>query len=234
MTERAGLPLFVREALEPDAREAAANEALSSESDVGAGEASPHFALDLERSFLTLERALETSRVADVGADDNAPELHRGLERLEQAVSQPPHRYAPFYARAAELFDLSEDAVIAELARLRDPGAWKFAGLPGISHVSVTGGPRVKTAEVLFVRFKPGVYFPRHQHTGLERVLVLEGSYEDSHGLLHRPGELREWASGTDHSFRVGADAPCIFASVVFGRRFEAWPLRALATLLGR
>lgn len=229
MTERERLPLFVREALEADAGEAASSVAVAR-----SGEADPHFALDVERSFLMLERALETSPMVDMPGADTSPELHRGLQRLEQAVSLPPQRYAPFYTRAAELFDMSEDDVIAELARLRDPRAWQFAGLPGISHVAVTGGPRVKPAETLFVRFKPGVYFPRHEHTGLERVLVLEGSYEDSHGLLHRPGELREWASGTDHSFKVGADGPCIFASVVFGRRFSAWPLRALSSLLGR
>lgn len=228
MTERERLPPFVREALEAEPLEAG-----SLDADVRAGATDTHFASDAERSFLMLERVLETSFV---GGEDAAaaPSLARGLERLERAVSQPPDRYAPFYARAAELFDLPEDAVVAELARLREPGAWKFAGLPGISHVTVSGGPRVKTAETLFVRFKPGVYFPSHEHTGLERVLVLEGSYEDSHGLLHRPGELREWASGTGHSFRVGAPEPCIFASVVFGRRFSAWPLRALSALLGR
>jgi anti-sigma factor ChrR (cupin superfamily) len=77
----------------------------------------------------------------------------------------------------------------------------------------------------LLVRFNPGVRFPLHRHTGVERVLVLEGSYEDSHGVLHRAGELREWPSETEHSFRVG-DAVCIFASVVHGRRFSSWPLR--------
>lgn len=229
MTERARLPLFVREALEADA-----GGAVSSESDVRAGEPSSLDAVVAERSLLALEHALDASPVQHMSHAGAAHELRRGLERLEQAVSQPPHRYAPFYTRAAELFDLSEDAVIAELARLRDPGTWKFAGLPGISHVAVPGGPRVNAAETLFVRFKPGVYFPHHQHTGVERVLVLEGSYEDSNGLVHRPGELHEWASGTDHAFKVGANEPCIFASVVFGRRFSAWPLRALAALLGR
>jgi anti-sigma factor ChrR (cupin superfamily) len=92
----------------------------------------------------------------------------------------------------------------------------------------------VKSAETLFVRFKPGLHFPRHQHTGLERVLVLEGSYEDSHGVQHLPGQLREWPSGTEHSFKVHTGEPCIFASVVFGRRFYAWPLRALSKLLGK
>jgi hypothetical protein len=62
---------------------------------------------------------------------------------------------------------------------------------------------------------------------------VLEGSYEDSHGLVHRAGELREWQPGSDHAFKVSGE-PCIFASVVFGRRFSAWPLRALSALLGR
>ena len=36
------------------------------------------------------------------------------------------------------------------------------------------------------------------------------------------------------HSFRVSLEGPCIIASVVFGRRFEAWLLRALAAVLGR
>ena len=154
------------------------------------------------------------------------------LERLKLALSEPPHRYAPFFARAAELFDLSESAVIAQLTRLKDPNVWTFAGLPGISSVRVEAGPRVQEAETLFVRFNPGVRFPLHRHVGLERVLVLEGSYEDSTGVLHRAGELRQWPIDSEHSFRVG-DETCIFASVVFGRRFSSWPLRALASVLG-
>ena len=34
----------------------------------------------------------------------------------------------------------------------------------------------------MFARFAPGLRFPRHKHTGAERVLVLEGSYIDSDG----------------------------------------------------
>ena len=122
--------------------------------------------------------------------------------------------------------------MIAQLARLNDPDVWTFASLPGIARVKVAGGPRVAKAETLFVRFSPGVRFPEHQHVGLERVLVLEGSYQDSNGVLHRAGELREWPSETAHSFRVGEET-CIFASVVFGRRFSSWPLRTLARMLG-
>lgn len=219
MTERALLPQFIREALEegPSSGETA--------------ELAEPAAL---RTLLSLESALNTAdgpaAVAAAPAPGDAPPSL--LTRLEATLSEPPHRYAPFFSSAAELFDLSEAEVIAQLTRLRDPKAWSFAGLPGIAKAKVTGGPRVADAETLFVRFSPGVRFPAHQHVGLERVLVLEGSYEDSNGVLHRAGELREWPSETAHSFRVGAET-CIFASVVFGRRFSSWPLRALAKVLG-
>ena len=262
MTAPEGLPLFVREALDGNALDGNAGDGNAGDGNAldgnagdgnaldgvaGEGNAGPSgsasLAVDAERSLLALEHALGAERGAEKSATEReAPraeveaevEVERVLGRLARTISEPPYRYAPFFARAAELFDLSEDAVIAQLERLRDPKVWRFAGLPGISHVAVEGGPRVQSAEALFVRFKPGVYFPSHRHTGLERVLVLEGSYEDSGGVRHGEGELREWQSGTAHSFKVSRGEPCIFASVVFGRRFDAWPLRALAKLLGR
>jgi quercetin dioxygenase-like cupin family protein len=156
-------------------------------------------------------------------------------QRLMAEVEQPPQRYAPFFARLSQLFDLSEDRVIAECARLADPSVWRFAGLPGIKNVLVKGGPRVEGAtEVLFARFVPGLRFPRHVHTAPEHVLVLEGSYIDSEGVAHRPGELLTWQPGTRHGFQVSEDEPCIIATVVFGREFEALPLKLLARMLGR
>lgn len=225
MTERALLPHFIREALEEGS---------------STGEAAETPAL---HTLLSLEDALEGGHGAPAlasAASANAPSANAAsatsspalLARLEATLSAPPHRYAPFFASAAQLLDLPEADVIAQLARLKDPDVWTFAGLPGIARVKVAGGPRVADAETLFVRFNPGVRFPEHQHVGLERVLVLEGSYEDSNGVLHRAGELREWPSDTAHSFRVGEET-CIFASVVFGRRFSSWPLRALARVLG-
>jgi hypothetical protein len=225
MIDSAGLPQFVREALEDDAGVIQSAEEL-----------------DVDRSLSTLLEAAAVPPAAvapaavspaAVPARSLTPPSAGPLERLEATVREPPHRYAPFFARAAELLDLSEDAVIEQLARLKEPDVWHFAGLPGIHDVVVRGGPRVQSAETLFVRFAPGVSFPRHRHVGLERVLVLEGNYKDSAGVVHRAGELREWAPETEHSFRVGPE-PCIFASVVFGRRFRSWPLRALASVLGR
>jgi hypothetical protein len=156
------------------------------------------------------------------------------LANLLAAVERPPQRYAPFYSRIADLFDLSEEAVIAECTRLAEPNVWRFSGLPGVKNVMVQGGPAVKDAEVVFARFSPGLRFPRHIHTGREQVLVLEGSYVDSDGVAHAAGELRVWEAGTKHGFKVSKTEPCIIASVVHGREFEALPLRLLAKALGR
>ena len=156
------------------------------------------------------------------------------FERLQLALTRPQHRYAPFCARLAELFDLTEEAALAELTRLGQRGVWRFAGLPGIQNVEVRAGAAVASAETLFVKFAPGTRFPRHHHVGLERTLVLEGEYTDSAGIVHRAGEVREWLAGTQHAFRVGDAEPCVFASVTYGRRFHARPLRVLARLMGR
>ena len=158
---------------------------------------------------------------------------HLILAQVLSSIERPPLRYAPFYARIAELFDLPEEEAIVQCARLAEPNVWSFAGLPGIKNVMVQGGPRVCGAEVMFVRFAPGMRFPRHKHDGQERVLVLEGSYVDSDGREHGTGELRVWEPGTSHGFRISSDEPCIVAAVVHGRTFEAWPLRMLAWLLG-
>lgn len=158
----------------------------------------------------------------------------QSYQQLMAAVEVPPQRYAPFFGRLAQLFDLPEESVISECARLADPKAWRFAGLPGIKNVAVKGGPRVAKAEVLFARFAPGLRFPRHLHTDIEQVLVMEGSYIDSEGVPHRPGELLTWQPGTRHGFEVSAHEPCIAAVVVFGREFEALSLRLLARVLGR
>lgn len=156
------------------------------------------------------------------------------LARIQSSVAEPPQRYAPFYHRIAELFDMPEEDVVSELRRLALPDAWRFAGLPGVRNMVVQAGPRNAGAETLFARFAPGTRFPQHRHTGIETVLVLEGEYEDTTGLVHRAGELRTWPAGTNHGFRVSTSGPCVIASVVFGRQFEAAPLRWLARVLGR
>jgi hypothetical protein len=251
MSDREHLPEFVREALEADSVTPAAplegGEAMRSaperrpEPAIGDA-AGPSELRAIERCLGTLLEVAwpqdpTWAGASEAGGADGARAFAPSgalFDRLESSLSDPAHRYAPFFSRAAVLFDLPEASVAEALARLAEPKTWRFAGLPGIHHVAIDGGPKVRSAETLFVRFAPGVRFPKHRHTGLERVLVLEGSYRDSTGVVHRAGELREWAEGSEHGFVVDRGQPCIFASVVFGRRFSAWPLRALASVLGR
>jgi hypothetical protein len=221
MTEPTYLPPFIRDAMDG-----------ASDRPKPAGSQN---AADVERTLLALEDKLCCFVPAEaIGIEPEELKLAQGWSRIEACIGALPYRYGPFFAKLAELLDWSEQTVVSELARLREPGVWKLAGLPGISKVVMKGGPRVQSAEVLFVRFKPGVRFPRHQHTGVERALVLEGSYSDDGGMVHGPGELREWAVGTEHAFEVHSGGPCILASVVYGRRFSAWPLRVLASVLDR
>ena len=155
-------------------------------------------------------------------------------QRLMASVSKVPMRYAPFYGRVAELFEISEANAEAELARLADPKCWSWTGLPGVSATHVKT-PHLKVAEARLVRFAPGTHFPHHGHSGEERVLVLEGSYVDDAGVEHGPGDLNRMPAGSQHGFVVSRDGPCIAAARLDDPLvFSAWPLRLLAKLMRR
>jgi hypothetical protein len=231
MTRSGHLPSFVREAMLEDA-EGSGLERL----DVRRQDALWRSSMgDAEESLLALEDAV-SDIIAIEAAHVRLPDsmLTQAPARLERTVVGPPHRYAPFFNRAAELFDLSEDAVIVQLARLQNARQWRWSGFPGGSMLIVRGGPAVSSGIASLFRIDAGGHFPRHQHLGKERVLVLEGSYVDSHGMVQRAGELREWPAGTEHDLKVEGSSPCIFACVAVGWRFDEWWLRALATIFHR
>ncbi len=177
----------------------------------------------------------------DVPNDDRMAigELHRVLEasspsalaasRLLRAVEELPLRYAPFFERLADLWDLPVDRVEAVLERAKAPNEWRKAALPGLRLLDVEGGERVRDADVHLVRFSPGMRFPRHRHPGDEALFVLEGSYRDTSGRVVRPGDLHEMDAGSEHGFVVGRGEPCIAASVQRGREFTGWLIRFLS-----
>jgi anti-sigma factor ChrR (cupin superfamily) len=150
-----------------------------------------------------------------------------------RAVEPLPLRYAPFFAQIAALWDVSTNDVEALLEQARDPSIWRKPGLPGLRMVDVTGGARVQGAEVSLVQFAEGMRFPAHYHPGPEALLVLEGSYRDSSGRVVRPGDLHEMQPGSEHSFRVGRDGPCVAATVQFGREFTGYFMRRMVRLFG-
>lgn len=155
------------------------------------------------------------------------------LERLMIEVSQVPLRYAPFFERLAELWDLPESDVRGLLERMRDKKNWRRAPLPGLELMSVSGGPRIAGTNAYLARFAPGMTFPTHAHHGHEDVLILEGSYTDHEGKVFRSGDVHSMDAGGEHAFTIGPDEPCVAAAVHRGIRFRSLGLRVLAKLFG-
>lgn len=190
-----------------------------------------------EPDFLK-ELELEAPELASV-ASERLPELlvpvdppALGQKRLTADVSELPLRYAPFFDALATLWDLSDGDVRAELKRAKDHAEWHWSALPGIRLFDVRAGARTAGKHARLVRFAPGIRFPAHRHKGHEKVLLLEGSYTDSSGIVYRSGDLHEMDEGTEHGFVVNDDEPCICAVVEVGREFRSLFLRVLAKLV--
>lgn len=139
-----------------------------------------------------------------------------GLRQRLLADLGGSQRYAPFTSRLQRLFDLDEPAIQAFFQRLERAAEWQPFPIPGVQLLDIEGGPATAGADVGLVRLAPNTTFPHHRHAGLERVLVLEGSYVDDDGREYVSGDWSEKAEDTEHEFRVGADG-CTFAVVVYG-----------------
>ena len=155
------------------------------------------------------------------------------LDRLMSEVSDVPHRYAPFFDRLSQLWDLPEPELRAVLARSKERRAWRRPPLPGLEIMKVRGGPKTAGAELYLARFAPGATFPAHRHRGHEDVLVLEGSYTDDQGKTYASGDVHHMAAGSEHTFRIAPDEPCIAAAAHHGIRFSNVWLRLLAKFFG-
>jgi hypothetical protein len=155
-----------------------------------------------------------------------------GAERLGRAVAELPLRYAPFYGRLSNLWNVSEEQVELELSRARDPRSWTFTLLRGVKTFEVgaegRGGMRRR-----LLHFSAGVQFPRHRHRGDERVLVLEGSYADSSGCRVQAGEQQLMTTGSEHELYVLRNQDCIAAVAEQGLDFTGPLLRWATKLLG-
>jgi quercetin dioxygenase-like cupin family protein len=186
----------------------------------------PEFLEELEDELTLEDRAAlgELIRLVEPSAPPSA-----AATRLLRGVEELPLRYAPFFERLAELWDLPVDGVVAVLERARSPEAFRKTALPGLRLLDVEGGERVRGADLHLVRFSPGMRFPRHRHPGDEALFVLEGSYRDSSGRVVRPGDLHEMAAGSEHGFVVARGEPCFAASVQRGREFTGWLIRFLS-----
>ncbi len=82
-------------------------------------------------------------------------------------------------------------------------GGWRTAPFEpfreGVEICHISGDP--DGASVALLRYQPGASVPFHEHTGLETILVLEGSQTDESGT-YRAGTFVTNAAGTRHSVR--------------------------------
>jgi anti-sigma factor ChrR (cupin superfamily) len=66
-------------------------------------------------------------------------------------------------------------------------------------------------ASAAFLRYAPGASVPRHEHTGWEHILVLQGSQDDDDGHC-AAGSLLIHGPGTSHAVR--SEEGCIVLAV--------------------
>ena len=154
----------------------------------------------------------------------------RGAERLARAVSELPLRYAPFFGRLGELWQIPEEQVLSELTRARDPQTWALTWLRGVKTFDVRASAEARSRLLCFAA---GVRFPKHRHRAPERVLVLEGSYVDSTGCEVSAGEEQLMPAGSEHQLQVLGERDCIAAVSESGIEFTGPWLRWVTKLFG-
>jgi putative transcriptional regulator len=159
--------------------------------------------------------------------------LRRTGERLRGAVTDLPLRYAPFFARLAQLWEAPQEQVVSELTRAKDPQSWQRSLLPGLKTFDLRLGPGGVRGRARLLRFAPGARFPKHRHHGGESVLVLEGSYADGDGREVGPGQLQTMPEGSEHELVILGRSPCIAAVSERGLEFTGPLLRWASKLLG-
>lgn len=185
------------------------------------GEAGPNDQALLGDGLLALSSLL---------APDSGRPYGAGAERLARAVSELPLRYAPFFGRIAGLWQVSEERVMGELTRARDPRAWTPTWLRGVKTFEVRASAEARSR---LLCFGAGVRFPKHRHRAAERVLVLEGSYVDSTGCEVRAGEEQLMPAGSEHQLQVLGQRDCIAAVSESGIEFTGPWLRWATKLFG-
>ena len=144
---------------------------------------------------------------------------------LETLVPATPFALVPspsaaaLVTRLAAFLDL-EEARAQQLLQLRAaaPGPpWMPSGLPGVSVLPVTGGPRLAGATCRLAYGLPGHGLPPHRHQGDEWTLVLDGWGEEDNGHRWGPGDCLHRTSGSVHAVYVMAPTPCVCAIVSYG-----------------
>ncbi len=100
---------------------------------------------------------------------------------------------------------MADPRAIADLLQ----GGWRTADFgpfrEGVEMCLIGGD--ADGASVALLRYQPGASVPMHEHTGLETVIVLDGSQSDERGRYHS-GTMSINPAGTRHS--VWSEEGCV------------------------
>lgn len=148
------------------------------------------------------DEAEELYAAVGLGLVAEAPQS--GLRaRLLDAVAPVWNKFG---AELAQLIDLPVMAAAAILAKAESAVSWVDGPLRGVSLLHIEAGPACAGADVGLVRLGAGVSFPMHDHLGEERVVILDGYYDDASGYRMAAGDSETRRPGESHSFTAGPD----------------------------
>lgn len=182
-------------------------------------EKSPALDAEVRSAELALSRMPEALPAAPVTTNG------RGRDRLLATLSGPD-RFREFFPVLRGWFDLADDALRAVLARVDDreaaepTAASTNSSVPGLRYFHFQSGPAALARESGCIILAPGARFPRHQHEGTERALVLQGVLLLD-GQTHHAGTVIEAEAGTSHDFAAGPGRDLIAIVGHDGIRFE-------------
>jgi hypothetical protein len=156
-------------------------------------EASP-VAAELGAEIRRSARAVEAALVDPLPAVS----LGAGGRARLMATLSSPERFRAFFPTLQRWFDLDAGGLSAVIARIDAGTAWKDTPFPGMRYFRFAPGPAALGRESGCVLLAAGTRFPRHQHLGEERSMVLEGSLMLDGRRIH-PGEAVESPAGSAH-----------------------------------
>ena len=176
---------------------------------------------------MSARRPPDADRDDDVIHDDTLADLALALptrtppaallDRLLASV-RTSNRFERFVDRVGDLTDLAAPTSDALLRAIDDDTRWIDGPGEGLQLFHIDGGPRTTDAIVGFVRVAPGDAFPKHQHLGDERMLVLQGGVVDDNGREYLVGDELHMSTGSVHTLRAIPElAPLVYLVVAHG-----------------
>jgi quercetin dioxygenase-like cupin family protein len=166
-----------------------------------------------ERTSDLLADAL-LGELLDAATPAAAHDVERGLAQL-LSDARGGARFAPFIARLAALFQISDDDAEQLTVACMDRGAWTLLR-SGVRYLDVAAGPGLAGQRTGLVSVAAGQTFPLHRHMGEETVLVLQGVLLDTaDGTQTSAGAVVRRGPEHAHAVLAAGDEELVYAVVV-------------------